>query len=337
VSAEQVIDFSVNSNPFGPAPQVKEALRAVDISTYPDRECSRLRKMLASFHDLPEDILLAGNGTSELIWLIAQAFLKAGDRVLIVGPTFGEYRRAARAQAAEISEVRAQAPLFQIPLEEIMAQIEANRPRLVFLCNPNNPTGQCLPPVLIRKLVTALPAGCLLVLDEAYRAFSDGFTPVDFMDERCIRLCSMTKDFALAGLRLGYALAYPDIIRQMKRRQPAWSVNAPAQAAGCAALEQLDYYRQTLLHLQGYQATFFAGLQAAGFFVVPSRVHFGLVLLDVPATEVREGLLRQSLLVRDCASFGLPQAMRVSTHLPVENDRLIAALKRLRAGREIGG
>ncbi len=326
IDPHALADFSVNSNPFGPSPAVLAALQKVDVSLYPDRDCDEIRRALAQACGVVPGQVCVGNGTAELIWLITQAFLQPGERVLILGPTFGEYARAAAAQGAEVQEVRASAPWFDLPVDVLLTAIRRQRPRLVFLCNPNNPTGKFIPLADIERVVQACGQDCLLVLDEAYRSFADGQFFSSFPAENCLVLRSMTKDFALAGLRLGYALGSAAHIARLRQFQPAWSVNAFAQAAGLAALQSLDYYRKTLEDLAGLKRQFFAALTAAGLAVVSSDVHFGLIALERPAVEVRRMLMQQSIQVRDCTSFGLPEYMRVSTRLVEDNQRLVAAL-----------
>jgi histidinol-phosphate aminotransferase len=327
ISPAGLLDFSVNSNPFGPPARVLEALRGVDISRYPDRECLELRERLACANQVGVEQILVGNGTAELIFLVSQAYLHPGDAVLICGPTFGEYRRAARIAGACVQEVRAAPPAFEPPLAQILAAIQAMQPRLVFLCNPNNPTGQALGREEIDSILHACGPGSLLVLDEAYRAFLTG----DFFGrppgENCLVLRSMTKDFALAGLRLGYALASPELIEPLQLIQPAWSVNALAQAAGAAALAELDYYRSSLAELALLSSEFFLQIRERGYSLVDSQTHYAIIGLDQPAGAFRARLLQASILVRDCSSFGLPQFIRVSTRLPAEGQKLLNQLE----------
>ena len=330
IAPDNLVDFSVNSNPFGPAPNVLEALRGVDVSAYPDRQCSQLCDLLAAHNHVGRDEVLVGNGTAEIIYLILHALVKAGDKVLIIGPTFGEYRRAAEAVGANVREVRAQALDFQPPLDAALAIIQKEGPRLVFLCNPNNPSGKYLPSRLVHDFLQAIPDGTLVVLDEAYRAFIDGSFFSALPNPNCIVLRSMTKDFALAGLRLGYALASAQIIRKMQPFQPAWSVNAMAQAAGCTALNELAYYRQSLHELMHLRIGFFAAICETGFPVVEGQTHFGLIHCEKPAREIRMRLLRKGIQVRDCTSFGLPEFIRVSTRLPHENRLLLQALREIK-------
>lgn len=333
LNAQEITDFSVNSNPFGPPPSVLKALQDVDISVYPDKDCLNLRKLLSRQNHLQIENVLIGNGTTELIWLIAKAFIKPKDVVLIIGPTFSEYRRVSESQGAEIIEICASPPLFQIPINKAIEVNHSIAIRMVFLCNPNNPTGQSLKKDQIRELFSSLSDACILVIDEAYQSFLEDFSFNDDLDnfnhDRVIHLRSMTKDFALAGLRIGYAQAASSIIHRIKQFQPTWSVNAFAQAAGCAAVHEKKYYQGTLERLRKLKKEFFSGIQDLGYSVVLSDVHFGLIRVNKSAKVLRMELLKQSLLVRDCTSFGLPQFIRVSTRLPRENIELLHALSDL--------
>ena len=331
----EVIDFSVNSNPFGPSPAVLAAVRALDISIYPDRNCLRLRESLAEWNQVGIDSILAGNGSAELIWMIAQALLKAGDAVVVAAPTFGEYQRAATALGAHVISVSAQPPQFKVDLKKVLKAATVQQARLVFLCNPNNPTGQFIPDAEITALEQSLPPDCLLVLDEAYRAFVPGITLPHPFGDKTILLRSMTKDFALAGLRLGYAIARSAIITELTRFQPTWSVNSLAQAAGSAALKELPYYRDTWQRLQEIKTGLFSTLAAENYDVFAADVHFAIIRTNDAARKVRGQLLNRSILVRDCASFGLSQHIRISARLPEQNQRLINAFAEVRASLEI--
>jgi histidinol-phosphate aminotransferase len=321
-----LIDFSVNSNPFGPSPSVLEAIRTVDISTYPDRKSTALHEILAQANQVPAEHILVGNGTAELIWLAAHAFLKPGDKVLIAGPTFGEYQRAASTKGAQVTEIRAQPPLFLPPLEQMLLNIKQEHPRLVFLCNPNNPTGIFLNSDVVRKLSMACGSKTILIIDEAYKAFVDGQTYTEVPGDNCLILRSMTKDFALAGIRLGYIMGNPALIEQIQRYQPAWSVNSLAQAAGIAAIMDRNYYQKNFSDLVRLKEHFFSQILITGYSMVPSDVHFGLIQVDYPAKQLRLQLLKSCIQVRDCTSFGLPEHIRISTRKEADNMKLIEAL-----------
>ncbi len=330
VSKDNLIDFSVNSNPFGPSPAVMESLKTVDISTYPDRQCSQLRSDLSDLSGVDFDRILVGNGTSELFWLICHAYLQKGDRVLILGPTFGEYRRAAEACGAIVQEIRAEPPDFSPPVYKLYEEIEKNSPRLVFVCNPNNPTGKFIPDDTITDLLRGCTPETVFILDEAYRSFVDGqfFHFVD--NPNCLVVRSMTKDFALAGLRLGYVMGPQEKIERLTGFQPAWSVNAYAQEAGIASLHSLDYYEKTLVTLAGIKTDFFSLMSRSGFPFVSSSTHYGITYINIPARDFRQLLLEKSIQVRDCSSFGLTNHIRVSTRLEEHNNKIIAILSELR-------
>ena len=327
----EVIDFSVNSNPFGPPPAVLDALGALDIARYPDRDCLQLRESLSELNAVAPENVLVGNGSAQLIWLAAQALLRSGQRAVVVSPTFSEYRRAAETLGTQVVAVKAAEPYFRIDVEEVSRAAASTGARVVFLCNPNNPSGQFLPDVAITALERSLPSDCWLVLDEAYRAF---VPDMDFPHTRGVRtllLRSMTKDFALAGLRLGYALGPVDCIARMRRFQPTWSVSAPAQAAGLAALRQLTYYRKSWQRLHAAKIELFTALERIGCEVLPTDVHYALMRASGSGAQLRTRLLSYGLQVRDCASFGLAEYVRISTRLPQHNHALLHALSELRA------
>lgn len=329
ISPKQLIDFSVNSNPFGPAPAIKKAIRSVDVSVYPDRKSHLLKKALSEVIQTDPKQILIGNGTAELIWLTAQAFLRPGDRVVILGPTFGEYQQAANLAGAQVDEVRATPPLFQPPLNRLLELIRKVKPRLVFVCNPNNPTGKYIPEESIQELWMACGERTILVLDQAYGSFINGqFFPA-LLPDNCLILRSMTKDFALAGVRLGYALGSQTVIEKLERLQPSWSVNAFAQAAGLAAFDELVFYQKTIQKLVVEKNRFFMQLEKSRAQMVASDVHFGIMRVNQPARLVRQSLLHHSILVRDCTSFQLPQYIRISTRKAPDNLKLIDALTKI--------
>lgn len=327
ISPASLIDFSVNVNPFGPSPRAIAAFRQADPTSYPDRHCLDLRAVLAQANGVSIDSVLPGNGTAELIWLAAHAFLKPDDRTLIIGPTFGEYRRAACAVGANVIELQAAPPLFNLDVEEIVTRIQREQPRLVFLCNPNNPTGWYLATPDVLRIAAACAPG-YLVLDEAYRSFVADSPFASPHTDNTLVLRSMTKDFALAGLRLGYALGTPGMITAMRSVQPAWSVSGPAQAAGLASLCDIDYLRQTLKATRESAQTLRDDLAGLGASVLPSATHYLLIHVG-DAARCREKLMAEGCLVRDCASFGLPQHVRVGARTAVENQRLVDVWARI--------
>jgi len=324
LSPAAVIEFSENSNPFGPAPGVRRALAAVDPARYPDRECLALRQALAEQSGAAPAEIVVGNGAAELLWLVAFAFLERGDRVLILGPTFGEYGRMARLMGADVVEWRADATTaFAVAPNAVARQIAAVQPKLVFLCNPNNPTGTVIDPAVVAAWATAQPQ-TLFVVDEAYLAFVPGLRSLyTWRLPNVLIVRSLTKEYALAGLRLGYAVGPAALVAGLAQARVPWSVNAAAQAAGVAALADQAHLRATLAALQEAKALFVAGLYTLGLAPLPSQTHYFLLNVGDGAA-FRHQLFNHGLLVRDCASFGLPAYVRIATRKPVDNQTLLS-------------
>lgn len=335
LAPSDVIDFSASTNPLGPSPRVRAALQEVSVGRYPDDGCHALRQALADRAGVPPDAIAVGNGSMELIWLLALAYLRPGDRVAIVGPTFGEYARAARIFGAEPVEIRARADDgFRPPVDEVARTLSVLAPRLVFVCNPNNPTGALLDRPAIRRLL-ASRSDALLVVDEAYLPFCTDAP--DLVDQvaagQLVLLRSLTKDLGLAGLRLGYVLAAPAIVDALERVRPPWNVNAAAQAAGLAALADhahLERAREVVASARTYLVR---ELSRLGLKVYPPAANFVLVGVG-DGRRWRERLLRRGLCVRDCASFGLPDCVRIGVRTGPECARLVEGIAREQSGGE---
>jgi len=341
LNPDEILDFSVNANPYGPSSHVYAAIANAILDRYPDRECLRLRQTILQYElsetDLPLESLVCGNGASELIWAIARTFLKPGAKAAIIGPTFGEYRAASQAAGALVSELQAQSDNgFRHPFDTLLSWLQSERPQLVWLCNPNNPTGIWLnksEALLIAKACYAIDA--MLIVDESYKHFiwpHETFSAIELLQSdqtdggsSIVVLRSLTKDFALAGVRLGYSIGSPETIERLTSQLPPWNVSELAQVAGIAALMDREHLSRTLAMLAHERLAFFAALQQAQLHLVPSRTHFCLVGV-ADARLVRQKLLYQKMLVRDCASFGLPQFIRIATRPAHEWSRLLALL-----------
>ncbi|CAN5633024.1 histidinol-phosphate transaminase [soil metagenome] len=339
---EDVIDFSSSINPYGPASVVEQAARRADIDRYPDRDSNGLRNALAEHLEVDVSNIAVGNGSAELIDHLARAYLAPSDTSLIVGPTFGEYERAVRLCGArtvfynrEISGGK-----VSLSLEELLETVEREESRVVWLCNPNNPTGDYLRRGVIERLLEAVVAvEGLLIVDEAYRDLMLWEEPDDLTGllpgGNLALLRSMTKDHAIAGLRLGYVLAAPPAIRALRVAAPPWNVGSPAQAAGIAALsegaaEHLRLSRDRMAHDAAYLRQKLEGL---GLKVLPATANFLLARVGDGAGLRRE-LLEKGLQVRDCASFDLPEYVRISVRRQEECRSLISTLKPLLEQKE---
>ena len=333
---EDIVDFSASINPLGPSARVLEAARDVNLAAYPDPECLKLREAIGASLGVEPRYILAGNGSTELIHLIARAFLGQGDGALIFAPTFGEYDAASRIQ--NVTPVSVLPPNLEIAekpfywdLPGALESIAVLRPSVVFLCNPNNPTGVYLQQQEVRGIAEALQGTGLLVLDEAYVSFvEEAWSSLPLLSMgNVVLLRSMTKDYALTGLRLGYMLAAEPVIERVRGFQYSWSVNAAAQAAGIAAIAEEEHVQRGREVVQEGKEFLQRTAGRLGIPFVQCSANF--ILLRVGrASEIRRLLLTEhGVCVRDCASFGLPEYIRVGVRRMEDNRRLAAALEQL--------
>lgn len=328
IKPDDVLDFSVSTNPFGPPPGLSQALGNASIDRYPDSESSQLVQALAKKMDTRKDTIITGSGSTELIRLIATAYFGAEDTVLIPQPTYGEYEIACQLVGAKVlKQPTAQEPKFQLNISETADLIQRHSPRGIFLCNPNNPTGQYLSKDEMKQILS-LAKDSLVILDEAYIAFTeDGWSSLELLGSgNLIVLRSMTKDYALAGLRLGYAISSEPIISVLKQVRPPWNVSSVAQKAGIFALEADAYLEESSTKIKMAKEFLIKALKGLGFSILPSRTNFFLVKVG-KAAEFRQVLLKKGILVRDCTSFGLPEYIRLAPRPMPECQQLIMAIK----------
>ena len=344
MARDHVIDFSASTNPLGPPPAVVDALRglsAEQVAHYPDPTAARLRGAIAARHDVDAEQVLVGNGSAELIWSLALAYARPEpERVLIVGPTFGEYERACRLMGAEMEWEVARAQVgFALGAAALAERIMRTRARLVWMCNPNNPTGTYLRRAAFETLLGACAeVGTLLVVDEAYLPFvrePDSLTEL-LAGGHLFLLRSLTKDYALAGLRLGYGLGTRDAIAALRKVQAPWSVSAVAQLAGEVALADEAHLERSRAEVWAARRLLVDGLRRLGCGVAEPAANF--VLAEIPrgwesAAALRAALFARGCVVRDCASFGLPRHMRVGVRTRAECARLLEELAMVLTGR----
>ena len=331
VAAASVLDLSVNVNPLGPHPAVAAAVAAASLADYPDRSSTRARGALAASLDCDPDRIALGHGSVELLWAVIAIFARtASDRpLLIVGPTFGEPEAAAQAAGLRCVHVTmAEADGFAVDVARIDRAIETHRPCAVYLCQPNNPTGRALGSSQLQGLFDR-HRETSFILDQAFLSLSSEHEQLKVGFERAphVIVCrSLTKDHALAGLRVGYALAAPAFIRRLEAARPPWMASALAQAAVIAAVEHPEHVAHARDYLLDARQQLVAALEPLALPVVPSVTHYCLVRVS-DADALRERLLlRERVLVRSCRSFGLPQYIRVAAGDATARARLVAGL-----------
>ena len=332
---EDVLDFSASVSPIGPPAGVWEALRQVELAAYPDPSCLELREALSSRLSVRLENILVANGSTEIIHLLARSYLspsgtEPSNNVLLLTPTYGEYTGACRLMGASISCFGArECSGFRWDVAEAASRADAERPSLVFVCNPNNPTGVFLDSEEVRMLAGAVSSyGGMFVIDEAYISFVDDlWDSIDLaLSDNVVLLRSMTKDYALTGLRLGYALGTEEVIARLAAFQPDWSVNGLAQAAGVAALADTGYLGRAKAAVDQGKAYLADRLTGLGLTVHPSTANFLLVNVGDGASW-RDKLMRRGFFVRDCTSFGLPGHIRLGIRSLDDCQRLADAME----------
>ena len=331
---ERPIKLASNENPLGPSPKALAAMQAAfsEMHLYPDATAAGLRAAAAEHFGCAPENVIAGNGSDEIIDLVCRAYLNPGDKVLIPECTFSYYRIAALACAAECQSAAMDG--FGLDAEQLIAGLEA-RPKLVFIANPNNPTGTALGRDDLLRIINAAAAETLVVIDEAYAAFA---RQADFMSaaqllERpnLLVIKTLSKSHGLAGLRIGFGLAHPAIIAELNRLKPPFNVNRLGLIAGEAALKDDDFLDQTLKLNWSELDKLYGALDEMGLGYIASQTNFVLVHLGPKAKQVYEELLKRGVITRFGAGPGLEEYLRVSIGLPEENLQFIASLKAIMA------
>ena len=332
-----VLDFSANGNVIGPSAAVAPAIVAVDLSRYPDRWNRNLCALISDREHLTEQSVVAGNGSTDLIWAIARAYLGGPeDHAWIAGPTYGEYAVASAAAGAslDLQGIPTNRAIGG-PLPHIAASLPSTDdvpPRVLWICHPNNPTGRPFPLELVDSLARQW-SETLFVVDEAYLTLSEGVESASPLIEHgnVVILRSLTKDLGLAGLRVGYAMAAVPILDAVRKVLPPWSLSGLAQAGALAALMDADHQARARAAVAASRLHLLAGLRRIGLHPFPTVANFVLVPVG-DAPTVHERLLAEGLAVRDCTSFGLPDCIRIGVRPIADQELLLAALKRLSNG-----
>lgn len=332
------LDFSVNTNPLGTPPAVVQAVEktAKFLCQYPDPSCRELIAALSAHEGVPEESILCGCGAAELIYAYCEALEAKG--ALLTAPTFSEYAAALEAAGIQV---------FYYPLQEaenfavtadFLAQAEKTECKVIFLCNPNNPTGQVISPALLEPLLEICHKRDIrLFVDECFLELSDagGEASLEkFLGDypNLFLLRAFTKSYGMAGLRLGYCLSGDrTLLSAMSRRMQPWNVSLPAQAAGAAALQESDFLGKARQLIRTERPKMIAEMEKLGFRVCPSQANYLLLRSE---RELYRPLLTRGILIRDCSNYeGLGSGWyRVAVKLPEENRQLLGALTELVQG-----
>lgn len=316
-SDERLLDFSVNSNPFGPPPALLDYLRGVDISSYPDPSYTEARTAAATSHGVLPQHIVPG-GAAELIYRLCACYLNAGRTALVAAPTFGEYARAAQLYGAAVQLCPVYPKGLEPDAQLLIQAVRETRPTLVWVCHPNNPTGHAWSAEALAEIAAACQTcDALLVIDAAYLELSDA-TPN--LPESTVKLYPLTKTFGVAGLRAGYAVCPAEVAETLRRAAPPWPVSSPAAAAvrWCRSPAGAAFVRKTVPELLRLRAAFQTGLRKLGFEVWEGRSSFFLAEVgDAAAFAARAR--KAGFRVRDASSLGLPACVRLAAQREVDN------------------
>ncbi len=322
------VKLASNENPLGPSPRALEAARATlaQIHRYPDGVAFGLREAIARFHGVRRDEVLQGAGSNELLDLVVRTFATREHHVVFGEPAFVVYRLASLVYGVPFTAVPLENLVHDLPA---MAAAVTPKTRVVFVANPNNPTGTYVGRAAVEQFLRAVPPEVIVVMDEAYFEYADApdypsSLALRHLRDRLLVMRTFSKAYGLAGLRVGYTIGPAPLIDYMNRVRAPFNTSVPGQAAAVAALDDQAHVEESRRMNSAERVRLTQALEGMGLAVAPSQANFILVDLARPARPVYDGLLERGVIVRP---FGnLPTSLRVTCGLPRENDRFLAAL-----------
>ena len=325
-----VVKMASNENPLGPSPMVQQALReSVDqLHLYPDGYAYELRQALAGHLRVEAEQLVFGNGSDEVIRMIAETYFCPEDEVVMATPTFSVYRAVADLMGARPVEVPLQNHTHNL---WAMAQAITDQTKAVFICNPNNPTGTIVSQSQLKSFLRDIPSTAVVVLDEAYYEYVKdesyrGSLELIGEDHTVIILRTFSKVYGLAGLRIGYGISDSETVQLLERVREPFNTNALAQIAALASLEDQAHVDESLAVNERGKAYLYRAFEDMGLEYVPSHTNFILVDVGRDCLRVFEELLAKGVIIRAGASFGYPTKIRVTVGTEEQNTRFVAAL-----------
>jgi len=335
------IKLASNENPLGPSPKALAAIAAAlgDLHRYPDGSAFYLKRRLAERLGVTADEIVVGNGSNEIIELVVRTFIRAGDEAVMSDQAFVIYRLVVQAAGGVPRPV----PLRNFTHDlEAMAEAITPRTRLVFLANPNNPTGTIYRRDEWQAFVRSVPRHLVVVADDAYAEYVEDPEYPDTLRDRgdgslpIITLHTFSKLYGLAGLRIGYGVAPREVVEAIARIRQPFNVNGLALVGALAALGDDEHVRRTLAVNRAGLAYLVEAFAAMRLVYVPSAANFILVRVG-PGRQVYEALLRRGVIVRPMDVYGFPEHVRVTIGLPEENRRFVDALEAVLGERQQGG
>lgn len=328
LGVKDAIKLASNENPLGPSPRAVEAARraVTEVNRYPDAAAYALREKLAAFHGVQMSEIVQGNGSNELLDLFVRTYTTAADHVVFATPAFVVYRLSCLAHGTPFTEVPLKDDAHDLP-----ALARAVRPetRILFVANPNNPSGTHVGKAALSTLLREVPPEVIVIVDEAYIQYADAPDFPDSLElrdlrERLVVLRTFSKIYGLASLRVGYAIGPAQIIDYVNRVRPPFNVSGVGQAAAIAALDDHEHVEKSRRMNAEERARVTRELGALDVRVVPSQANFVWVDVKRPNRDVYDALLRKGVIVRP---VGGPTFLRITIGTPAENDRMLASMR----------
>jgi len=329
---KKVYKMASNENPLGSSPMAVSAIKKSleSINLYPDGACFYLKKALSSKYKLDMDSFVVGNGSDELIVLALQAFINKGDEVIIADPTFLVYKLAAKLAEAKVISVKLKD--FKYDLEAMQSKISP-RTKMIFIANPDNPTGSYVNNKQVDKFLKSVPKDVIVFFDEAYFEYAEKIK--DFPDTmqylkrgNIIVIRTFSKIYGLSGMRIGWAAASKEIIEYLNQVREPFNVNSLAQVAAIAALKDKTHIAQSRKIVNEGKKFFTKELKELNLFFVPSSTNFILVEVGKNSKMIYEKLLRNGIIVREMSAWGLNGFIRITIGNMKENKLFINELKK---------
>jgi len=328
---KNAIKMASNENPLGPSPKAVEAVQKAitKLNLYPDGASHYLRQAIGARYQLDVGQVIVGNGSDEIIKLLAETFLNPDDEAVMAKPSFSEYDFAVTLMGGKCIFV--DCVDFRHDLDGMLQAITP-KTKMVFICNPNNPTGTIVTKKEIEKFMAKVPKQVVVVFDEAYYEYVDhpdyisGLEYVRAGYENVIVLRTFSKIYGLSGLRVGYGMAQPELIRWISRTREPFNVNSLAQLGARAALTDQEFLTKSRHVNNEGKAYLYQEFQARNLKYVPTNANFIFVDLGVDSKKAFESMLRQGVIIRTGDIFGYPTFIRVTVGTEAENRRFIAAL-----------
>lgn len=329
-----VIKLASNENPLGPSPKAVKAMQEeiMKVNLYPDGACHYLRLELAAKHQVEANQIIVGNGSDEIIKLLAETYINPGDNALMAYPSFSEYEFAVKVMDGKCRQINSID--FRHDLQNMAAAIDP-RTKMVFVCNPNNPTGTIVTKAEVADFMAKVPEDVVVVFDEAYYEYvthPDYVSGLDYVAKgykNVVALRTFSKIYGLSGLRVGYGIAHPEVIAWINRVREPFNVNSLAQIAARAAISDVEHVERSKQANQAGRAYLYNKFREMGLAYWASETNFIWVDIKTNCRPVFQALLREGVIIRTGDIFGYENFIRVTVGTAEQNERFMATFKKV--------